>query len=209
MSVTLAHAPYYPGIWRASTYDVPWFVGWEQQYRDAKLPQDLYQKDKSLPTPPLFAPSEDYDVEKNQSRYYSIDFKANESKDSIPAWAKEYEARRGIDAPFAAPRAPSPEVNKPKPKPIRSQLKSYWSMTTTLSPPAVPPKTQISEMQSAYIDPRKETPLPVILPSPSRPLSYGIFPDGGHDPELPVPTSRVSDWVRAAGVNKRYDYHAF
>ena len=106
LSITLAHAPHYPGIWKASIYDVPWFVGWEQQYRDAKVPEELYcdKKDKNLLTPPLFAPSEDYDVEKHPSQFSTSSPQANSVKSSTPAWAKEIETRRGIDNPFAPPR---------------------------------------------------------------------------------------------------------
>ncbi|KAI0673074.1 hypothetical protein C8Q78DRAFT_697722 [Trametes maxima] len=127
-----------------------------------------------------------------------------------PTWAtRGGAARRGVDHPFAVPRA------APKPVPIRPlrpfKLKSCWSPSTASShshlpaAPAPPPKARVaarsegtgiamSPTSTFYIDLERDAVVPVGV---QRPVSYGMFPEDVVDPDMPITHSQPSTWVRA------------
>ncbi len=129
---------------------------------------------------------------------------AQQSRDSVrPNWAKRSSPRRGVDAPFTAPRFSF--SNLPPVRPLRPlKLKSVWSQTTVSSPPpvpAVPQRAHVLGMPSHsptgtfYIDLERDAVVPVG--DASRPASYGMFHEDVVDPDQPIAKSRRSQWVRA------------
>ncbi|KAL6305404.1 hypothetical protein BKA93DRAFT_825095 [Sparassis latifolia] len=130
----------------------------------------------------------------------------NNSGSDRPPWARAIETRRGLDKPF-----PSPTNEKLVPGPEREpvRLKSTWSDTTTASIPALPPKALTGPVRVAgkpngrsgsgqYESLHQAMDLPVIVPSPSRVESYGMFPEDVDDPDLPIDThSDRSEWTTA------------
>ncbi|GBE82024.1 predicted protein [Sparassis crispa] len=130
----------------------------------------------------------------------------NNSGSDRPPWARAIETRRGLDKPF-----PSPTKEKLVPGPEREpvRLKSTWSDTTTASTPALPPKALTGPVRVAgkpngrsgsgqYESLHQAIDLPVIVPSPSRVESYGMFPEDVDDPDLPIDThSDRSEWTTA------------
>ncbi|KAI8998503.1 hypothetical protein BD414DRAFT_575024 [Trametes punicea] len=141
-----------------------------------------------------------------------------------PSWAKRSVRRRGVDHPFAMPRAAPQPVTVHAIKPLRTlKLKSCWSPSTVSSyshtafstigsprsPPALPPKAHVagagapqllgatmSPTSTFYIDLERDAVVPVGAP-PTRPVSYGMFPEDVVDPDMPVARSQPSEWVRA------------
>ncbi|KZT11251.1 uncharacterized protein LAESUDRAFT_754917 [Laetiporus sulphureus 93-53] len=109
-----------------------------------------------------------------------------------PQWAKDVEPRRGVDPPFCSPPPKSPGVVQ--------KVKSYWSATTAsiYGAPPLPPKARTIASRGY---PRRsvgsELSLPMIASTPSRPISYGIFPEDVADPDVPIQTHRRTEWIRA------------
>jgi len=181
-------------------------------FRDEKRESSVYEnpcfaeyveEDVQVEEPPSFSYYSQEDIEKRAASMVST---APSRAVSIarPTWAKSVQTRRGIDAPFIAV----------KPGPRAHRLKSCWSATTVdtatrdsiaSSIPPLPPKAVTGAVRVAgrrsgsghYDDLTQAMNLPAIMPSPSRPQSYGIFPAGVEDPDAPIKCRGACPWVKA------------
>ena len=131
-------------------YNVPWF-----KERKPEAPKHIVGRPLSTPALrdlllrsstsydiPVFHPVDEKplspprapwaDVEKGDFETEAKVLVHEPSKESLrPSWAKSLRVRRGVDQPFAMPKAP------PKARPITAILKSYWYGNAAL---ILPPK---------------------------------------------------------------------
>lgn len=213
IGVTSAHSSSLADVWGAAVTAVPWF---EMTQRPGSSTSGRTLFDRKDPErqdyeSPVFKDDESlYSEESSKPQLnwkpagfirpsltaISISAPFSKSMESFrPQWAKDVKPRRGVDAPFLAPSNSQ--------KSAAPRMKSHWSSTTasTYSPPVVPPKTRSPLGRQRSGDTMVEIPsemsLPVISPSPSRPISYGIFPEDVQDPDKPIKPCHRSEWIRA------------
>ncbi|KAH9934650.1 uncharacterized protein B0H18DRAFT_977555 [Fomitopsis serialis] len=198
--ITTMHSNTHPDVWGAAITSVPWFAA-SQSPPPSSGKQWFYPKDPERQDfeSPAFKDNDAIDLEADGhhpalSKAISISAPFSKSVESFrPTWAKDVKPRRGVDPPFLSPK----KSQKSTPR-----LLSHWSCTTvsTYAPPVLPPKT-VASGKAAVRRGRAAIPsqmsLPVITPSPSRPMSYGIFPEDVQDPDMPIKPCHRSEWVRA------------
>lgn len=200
-----SHWKSYGGIWSATVYNVPWFV-------ERELPANTKHvsiRPISMPTPPkpfklksslpyespVFHPMEDdilsppkapwTDVEKGSLETRPKLLVHESSKESLrPTWAKSLRVRRGVDQPFAMPRAP------PKARPITAILKSYWYGSATPAPPPKSTHLILPNFNHSFDSLDGEH-------SHSVRSSYHQFPESVADPDQPIEQRRLSEWIQA------------
>ena len=216
IGITSAHTSSLGDVWGSAITSVPWFGTMQrpgssassntlferkdperQDYESPVFKDDesLYSDESAKPKPAGFIPP--------SLSAISISAPFSKSVDSFrPQWAKDVKPRRGVDAPFLAPS------NSQKSAAPVLRMKSHWSSTTasTYAPPVLPPKTRSPLGRQRSGDAMLEIPsqmsLPVISPSPSRPISYGIFPEDVQDPDKPIKPCHRSEWIRAESESR-------
>lgn len=213
VSTAIAHAKAYPAIWGASVCCVPWFVGLREASPDAEAqrapptqgPREHYEHpifDEHKHAQPDEAPvastsghAQDHEPTSPEQpptpedKPHALLLPYARSESNRPPWARSIKTRRGVDPPFAAPRA----------RPL-DKLRSYWSASsgTEGGGPAAPQRARVrGSGASQYVEMPADLTLPMITPSPSRPISYGIFPAYVADPDVPIHRHRMSCWVTA------------
>lgn len=211
--ITSVHSTALADIWGAEVASVRWFEVFQRPQSSTSDKTLFYPKDPERQD----SESSFYKLKDNESLYsdepkstwkpagvirpsltaISISAPFSKSVESFrPQWAQGVKPRRGVDAPFLAPGS-SQKSAAP-----RMKMKSHWSSTTasTYAPPVVPPKTRSPmgrQRSGNVVEVPSGMSLPVISPSPSRPISYGIFPEGVPDPDVPIKSCHRSKWIRA------------
>lgn len=216
IGITSAHSTSLADVWGAAVTSVPWFEVLQRPESSASGRTLSYPKDPESQDfeNPVFKDDESLCFDESAKplstwkpaagfirpslTVVSISAPFSKSVEGFrPEWAKDVKPRRGVDAPFLAPNT-SQKSAAP-----RMKMKSHWSSTTasTYAPPVLPPKTRSPLGRQRSGDGMVEIPsqmsLPVISPSPSRPISYGIFPEDVQDPDMPIKSCRRSNWIRA------------
>jgi len=210
IGITTMHSSTQADVWGAAITSVPWFAA-SQPPPPSSGKQWFYPKDPERQDfeSPAFKDDESLSTasSKPQSTWkpagiirpsfkaISISAPFSKSVESFrPTWAKDVKPRRGVDPPFLSPGKSQKSVPR---------LLSHWSSTTvsTYAPPVLPPKTRspLGRLRSGEVELQipSQMSLPVITPSPSRPMSYGIFPEDVQDPDMPIKPCHRSEWVRA------------
>ncbi|KAK7693637.1 hypothetical protein QCA50_003206 [Cerrena zonata] len=203
--MSFSHWRIYGGVWAATVYTVPWFVE-----REVATTKQVMARPISMPTAPkpfklkaslphespVFNPSDDdealsppkapwTDVEKGPLESLPRLLVHESSKESLrPTWAKSLRVRRGVDQPFAMPRAP------PKARPITTILKSYWFGSSAPAPAPKATHLVLPNFNHSFdsID---------AVHSHSTRSSYHQFPESVVDPDQPIEFRRLSEWVQA------------
>ncbi|KAL4068023.1 hypothetical protein J3A83DRAFT_3797622 [Scleroderma citrinum] len=202
-----AHAPSIPDIWTWPVSSVPWFSCDSKMLPDSSMVPP--EKDFKVSTRFSSASGESCAVTKyiterwgklsgieRQSHSPSnpiLFSRGHQSVDTTrPNWARQVEAKRGIDAPFAKPPPPFPAVRKVQavqPTPI----------------PTVLAKEVTTPRDSHYVEVCRESEIkssgghsPLTLQTPM------MFPKGTANPDLPIPLPHLSQWIRADAAKVGY-----
>lgn len=101
-----------------------------------------------------------------------------------PTWARQHRIRRGIDNPFT------------KPLPNRKE-------PVVLAPPPRTYSRHVLSGDSRFVEDGEQ-------PGMTRTCSYStltprtptVFPQKAHDPDLPIPLPRLSEWIRADAARR-------
>lgn len=214
IGITATHSSAHPAIWGTAMSSMPWFDSVNPSTSRQKALPNLRDVEREPYENPVFFDDEALSVtsstlavEMVQSQEgkpssfikgFSISSPQSKSVESFrPSWAKVVNARRGVDPPF---------VVSGKPRAVAERFKSCWSASTTFSAPPVPPKAHTTlprgTARQAYdeyvVSVGSDFSLPMIAPSPSRPISYGIFPDDVEDPDVPIEAQHRSQWINAS-----------
>lgn len=94
-ATTITHAPSRPGIWSSTVHSVPWFVRYQ-------IPQVVAESQAPRSMPPRRPQNAD-----DSDEFKSVDLEAGVSDKNTPLDVKDYQGRRGIDAPFATTGEPA------------------------------------------------------------------------------------------------------
>ncbi|CCL98438.1 uncharacterized protein FIBRA_00435 [Fibroporia radiculosa] len=205
VGITVVHVGSHPAVWASPISSVSWFTPEEkiQGHKSKDMEKGEYENpafkaDEAMSARPVSRTQVQSASRFSIMKGFTISAPRFQNAEGFrPAWAKDVNPRRGVDLPFAA---------KPKVPTVKDRLRSYWSASSTDSMPPVPPKAYTNtsrylerlDANSDYVpDTGNELNLPVITPSPSRPLSYGIFPEDVQDPDVPIHTSHRSEWITA------------
>ncbi|KZT68213.1 hypothetical protein DAEQUDRAFT_738932 [Daedalea quercina L-15889] len=211
IGITTAHSSAEADVWNAAITSVPWFATIQTPLPSGNSKLLFYPKDPECQEFESPAFKDDASLHSASSKLQStlkpagilqsplktisISLPFSKSVESFrPHWAKDVKPRRGVDVPFLSP-------GKSQTGTLR--LKSHWSSSTTSTyvPPVLPPKTRspLGRQRSGEVEIEipSQMSLPVITPCPSRPISYGIFPEDVQDPDMPIKPCRRSEWVRA------------
>ncbi|KIM55884.1 hypothetical protein SCLCIDRAFT_80752, partial [Scleroderma citrinum Foug A] len=194
-----AHAPSIPNIWTMPVSSVPWFSD------DSKVPASssevLPEKDPKTFSRFSSASGESCAVTRyiaerwgklsgaeRQSHSPSNPMlfpRGHQSADTTrPNWARQIEARRGVDVPFAKPPS-MPAVRK-------VQAIQPTPLPTVLAKAVAMPR------DSHYVEVCRESEMKLSDGRSSLTLQTpGLFPKGTADPDLPIPLPHLSQWIRA------------
>ena len=195
-----AHVSSIPNIWTMPVSSVPWFSC------DSKVPAGLFPPEKD---PNTFARISSASGEscavtryiterwgklngaERQSRSPSSPILFPRGHQSVdvtqPNWARQIEARRGVDVPFAKP-------------PSLPALRKIQAIQPTPLPTALA-KEVVTPRDSHYVE--------VCRASSDGRSSFtlhtpGLFPKGTSDPNLPIPLPHLSQWIRADATKVGY-----
>ena len=200
---SFSHWSSYSGIWNTTVYNVPWFKEREPEApkhivgRPLSTPalRDLLLRSSTSYDIPVFHPVDEKplspprapwaDVEKGDLEISTKVLAHEPSKESLrPSWAKSLRVRRGVDQPFAMPKAP------PKARPITAILKSYWYGNAAPIPPPKSSHLVLPNFNHSFDS------LEAAASHATR-SSYHQFPESVANPDLPIESRRLSEWVRA------------
>lgn len=201
MAVT--HASRYGAIWTRTIYKAPWFVELddncivEKPCRKATNAAEPYEN-------PAFSAMEDEDIKINDyndtlipphapyalkpgnvdlerlpisSAWFRAAPSPTQSQESLrPQWAKRVNTRRGVDKPFP----PKPVGERPVFRPIKSHLSAPRLPPSPLPKPNLP---EPANLNGGFLDCHR--------------ASYGLFPEGVDDANVPIQQPRLSQWLQA------------
>ncbi|KAF9227530.1 hypothetical protein BS17DRAFT_389792 [Gyrodon lividus] len=194
---SVTHAPCLPSIWTTPVSAVPWFGPVATAPAPVDISQLAARKHSKAFSSSSSASEESCAVTKYISEQWEklsgierqseptgpiLFSRECRSVDSTrPAWARQQQARRGIDNPF------------PRPSPAREE-----KPTVPSPPPRAHAKEVAASRDSHYVEACRQSEMTTTNPcSALTPQTLTIFPNKIVNPDLPIPLPRLSEWIRA------------